>query len=116
MRSRSVGARPGVHGLEANKCVGSILLSIEFQQTGYLVHRVYKASYGDASGTSTLGGTHQLPVPIVRLNEFLSTHSGIGRGVIVGQTGWSRCWRITSKPFAGSLCNGRGSLRRLRRR
>ncbi|PYS56853.1 MAG: hypothetical protein DMF76_23800, partial [Acidobacteria bacterium] len=26
-------------------------LSIEFQQTGYLVERIYKAAYGDASGT-----------------------------------------------------------------
>src|SRR5438128_787222 len=36
-------------------------LSIEFQQTGYLVERMYKAAFGSASGASTLGGAHQLP-------------------------------------------------------
>ena len=33
-------------------------LFIEFQQTGYLVERIYKAAYGDANGSSTLGGSH----------------------------------------------------------
>jgi hypothetical protein len=63
-------------------------LSIEFQQTGYLVERAYKAAYGDATTTSTLGGGHQLAVPIIRLNEFLLDTQQIGQGVIVGQTGW----------------------------
>jgi uncharacterized repeat protein (TIGR01451 family) len=67
---------------------GSFFLSIEFQQTGYLVERIYKASYGDVMGTSTLGGAHQLSVPVVRLNEFLPDTQQIGKGVIVGQTGW----------------------------
>jgi hypothetical protein len=63
-------------------------LSIEFQQTGYLVERIYKTSYGDATGTSVIGGTHQLPVPIVRLNEFIPDTVEIGQGVVVGQPGW----------------------------
>lgn len=63
-------------------------LSIEFQQTGYLVERLYKAAYGDASGTSTLGGAHQLSVPIVRLNEFLPDTQNIAQGVVVNQPGW----------------------------
>jgi hypothetical protein len=61
--------------------------SIEFQETGYLVERLYKVAYGDAVGTSTLGGTHQLSVPIVRLNEFLADTQQIGRGVIIGTPG-----------------------------
>jgi hypothetical protein len=66
----------------------AFFLSIEFQQTGYLVERLYKAAYGDAQGTSTLGGsTHQLAVPIVRLNEFLPDTQQIGRGVVIGQPG-----------------------------
>jgi subtilisin family serine protease len=65
----------------------AFFLSIEFQQTGYLVERLYKAAYGNALGTSTLGGTHQLPVPIVRFNEFLADTQQIGRGVIIGQPG-----------------------------
>ena len=61
--------------------------SIEFQETGYLVERLYKVAYGSATGTSTLGGPHTLSVPIVRLNEFLSDTQQIGRGVIIGQPG-----------------------------
>jgi hypothetical protein len=63
-------------------------LSIEFQQTGYLVERMYKAAYGDGTGTSTLGGSHQVAVPVVRLLEFLPDTQEVGEGVVVGQTGW----------------------------
>jgi len=63
-------------------------LSIEFQQTGYLVERMYKAAYGDGTGTSVIDGSHQISVPIVRLLEFLPDTQEIGEGVIVGQTGW----------------------------
>ncbi len=62
-------------------------ISIEFQQTGFLVERIYKTAYGDGTGTSTLGGTHQLSVPIVRLLEFLRDTQEIGNGVIIGQPG-----------------------------
>jgi hypothetical protein len=68
----------------------AFFLSIEFQETGYLVERIYKVAYGDASGTSNLGSTHQLSVPIIRLNEFLPDSQQIGRGVVVGQTGWEQ--------------------------
>ncbi|MDQ3665657.1 MAG: hypothetical protein M3410_03485 [Acidobacteriota bacterium] len=65
-------------------------LSIEFQETGYLVERLYKSAYGDAMGTSTFNGTHQLPVPIVRFNEFLADTQEIGQGVVVGAPGWEQ--------------------------
>jgi hypothetical protein len=68
----------------------AFFLSIEFQEIGYLVERIYKVAYGDATGTSNLGPTHQLPVPIIRLNEFLPDSQQIGRGVVVGQTGWEQ--------------------------
>jgi hypothetical protein len=68
----------------------AFFLSIEFQETGYLVERLYKTAYGEATGTSNLGPTHQLAVPIVRLNEFLPDSQEIGRGLIVGQTGWEQ--------------------------
>ena len=66
----------------------AFFLPIEFQQTGYFVERVYKAAYGDATGTSTLGGAHTLLVPIVRLNEFQADKQQIGDGVVVGAPGW----------------------------
>jgi hypothetical protein len=65
----------------------AFFLSIEFQQTGYLVERLYKVAYGSAVGTSTLGGMHQLSVPSVRLDEFLADTQQIGRGVIIGAPG-----------------------------
>jgi len=68
---------------------GAFFLSIEFQQTGYLVGRIYKTSYGDATGTSTLGGTpHTLTVPVVRFEEFLPDTQRIGQGVVVLAPGW----------------------------
>jgi Calx-beta domain-containing protein len=65
----------------------AFFLSIEFQETGYLVERLYKSAYGDAVGTSNFGPTHQLAVPIVRFNEFLPDTQQIGNGVVIGQPG-----------------------------
>ena len=61
----------------------SFFLSIEFQQTGYLVERIYKSAYGDANRTSTLNGAHQLSVPVVRIDEFLADTQQIGLEVVV---------------------------------
>jgi hypothetical protein len=67
----------------------AFFLSIEFQETGYLVERIYKSAYGDADGTSTLGGTaHTIKVPIVKFNEFLSDSQQISNGVVVGAGDW----------------------------
>jgi DNA/RNA endonuclease G (NUC1) len=74
-------------------------LSIEFQETGYLVERIYKAAYGDATGTSTLGGAHQLSVPVVRFNEFLADTREIGQGVIVNQAGWEQVLENNKQAF-----------------
>jgi hypothetical protein len=79
---------------------GAFFLSIEFQQTGYLVERLYKAAYGDANGTSTLGGAHQITLPTVRLNEFLPDTQQIGQGVIVGQSNWETILESNKQAFA----------------
>jgi Putative binding domain, N-terminal/Domain of unknown function (DUF4214) len=63
-------------------------LSIEFQQTGFLIERVYRAAFGNATGNSTLGGAHQLSVPIVRFNELITDMQKIGQNVVVLQPGW----------------------------
>jgi hypothetical protein len=97
------GADAACTDLKRINVSAAFFLSIEFQQTGYLVHRVYKASYGDATGTSTFGGTHQLPVPIVRLNEFLFDTQRIGRGVIVGQTGWEQVLENNKQAFCAEF-------------
>jgi hypothetical protein len=59
----------------------AFFVSIEFQQTGYLVHRFYTASY--PAGASR---PHGLP----RLSEFLTDTQTIGRGVVVGAAGWEQ--------------------------
>src|SRR5438045_7782304 len=50
--------------------------------------RIYKAAYGDANVTSTLGGAHQLAAPIIRFDEFQPDTQHIGQDLIVGQSGW----------------------------
>jgi CubicO group peptidase (beta-lactamase class C family) len=74
-------------------------LSIEFQETGYLAERLYKASYGDTIGTSTLGGTSQISVPIIRFDEFLPDTQAISQGVIVGQAGWEMTLENNKQAF-----------------
>ena len=58
----------------------AFFLSIEFQETGYFVYRIFKASYGNIAGT---------PVPL-RLDEFLPNTQQVGKDVIVGQPGWEQ--------------------------
>ena len=61
----------------------AFFLSIEFQETGYLAYRLYKAAYGDA--TSPDG---KAALPIIRFQEFLPDTHRIGQGVIVNQGEW----------------------------
>jgi hypothetical protein len=50
----------------------AFFLSIEFQETGFLVHRLYRASYG------------RMP----RREEFLTDARAVSRGVVVNAPGW----------------------------
>ena len=61
----------------------AFFLSIEFQETGYLVCRIYKAAYGDTTSPNVTG-----PVPIVRLDEFQPDSQRLGQGVQVGIGQW----------------------------
>ena len=81
----------------------AFFLSIEFQQTGYLVELMYKVAYGDTKGASTRNGSHQLEVPIVRFNEFLSDTQQIGAGVVVGQSGWETILENNKQSFAADF-------------
>ena len=74
-------------------------LSIEFQETGYFIHRVYKAAYGDGVGHSSIGGSHSLAVPIVLIHEFLPGAQQIGRGVVVNQLGWQQVLESNKQTF-----------------
>ena len=91
-----------IDGMRVNTS-GAFYLSIEFQSTGYLVERMYKAAYGSPNGTSTFGGTHQLPVPVIRLSEFLPDTKQIGQGVIVGQGNWQQQLDNNKNAFAADF-------------
>jgi len=91
--------KPQCTELKRTNVSAAFYLSIEFQGTGYLVERIYKVSYGDAIGVSTLNGAHQLPVPVVRFNEFLSDTQKIGQGVVVNQTGWEQVLENNKQAF-----------------
>jgi hypothetical protein len=58
----------------------AFFLSIEFQQTGYLVYKTYKAAFGNLPNS---------PVPVRRENFMPETRS-ISNGLVVGQTGWEK--------------------------
>ncbi len=59
---------------------GAFFLSIEFKETGFLVYRTYKASFGDINPPS-------VPVPVTYAQLMADTQR-VGRNVIVNQTGW----------------------------
>jgi hypothetical protein len=72
----------------------AFFLSIEFQQTGYLVYRTYKAAYGNISSS--------IPVPI-RLNEFQPDTQTIGKNVIVNQPDWEKTLEANKQAFFSSF-------------
>ena len=75
-------------GLTVAQCIevqrintsAAFFLSIEFQNTGYFVERVYKAGFGDISPPT-------VPVP-VRFTNFIADTQQVGNGVIVGVGSW----------------------------
>jgi len=99
----SCGTNQACVDLKRINVSAAFFLSIEFQQTGYLVEQIYKAAYGDANGNSTVGSVHQLAVPIVRFDEFLADAQTIGQGVIVGQTGWETALENNKQAFANEF-------------
>ena len=99
----SCGAEIACREVKRINVSASFFLSIEFQQTGYLVERIYKSAYGSVNGTSTLDGTHQLSVPVVRLGEFVPDMLQIGRGVIVLQAGWEQQLENNKQAFVADF-------------
>jgi uncharacterized repeat protein (TIGR01451 family) len=73
----------------------AFFLSIEFQETGYLVYRTYKTAYGDATSPNVPG-----TVPVVRLSEFLADTQAIGQGVQVGIGDWQTQLENNKQAFA----------------
>ena len=68
-------------------------LSIEFQQTGYLVYRTYKAAYGNLPNA---------PVPL-GFGDFVADTKQIGQGVEVLQPGWDTTLENNKQAFAADF-------------
>jgi hypothetical protein len=61
----------------------AFFLSIEFQNTGYLVERMYKTAYGDRTEAST-----GLVVPIITRQEFVQDAPLISQNVVINVGNW----------------------------
>ncbi len=84
------GADAGCREVKRINVSAAFFLSIEFQQTGYLVYRTYKAAYGNISLST--------PVPLT-FSECLPDTRQLGQGVVVGQTGWEATLENNKKVF-----------------
>jgi hypothetical protein len=71
----------------------SFFLSIEFQESGYLVYRFHKSAFGNLAGT---------PVPL-RLTDFLTDDQQLGQGLIVGQAGWPTVLENNKQAYANAF-------------
>jgi subtilisin family serine protease len=69
----------------------AFFLSIEFQETGYLVYRIYKAGFGDLPNLA--------PVPVA-FNEFLRDTQEIGKNVQVNVGDWQNQLEANKQAFA----------------
>jgi hypothetical protein len=71
----------------------AFFLSIEFQETGYLVYRMYKSAFGNL--TSPFGA----PVP-VNFSDFLRDTQQTGQGVQVGIGNWQQQLEANKQAYA----------------
>jgi hypothetical protein len=87
--SINASIQPGVRaGLSETQCIeisrintsAAFVLSIEFQNTGFFVERVYKSSFGDISAPT-------VPVPL-RFTDFLHDSQEVGAGLVVLEGNW----------------------------
>jgi hypothetical protein len=81
----SCGADAQCRDVKRINVSAAFFLSIEFQETGYLVYRAYKTAYGDATSAGVAG-----TVPLIRLDQFIPDTQRISRGVVVGQGAWQQ--------------------------
>ncbi|MBA3513056.1 MAG: hypothetical protein H0T77_01600 [Pyrinomonadaceae bacterium] len=67
----------------------AFFISIEFQETGYLVYRIHKSAFGNLAGK---------PVPVLRESLVPETRT-IGNGVVVGVQGWEQVLENNKQAF-----------------
>jgi hypothetical protein len=89
----SCGNDGGCHERRRVNVSAAFFVSIEFQETGYLVYRMYKSAFGNIAG---------FPVP-VGFNEFLPDTQQIGQGVVVGVGNWQTQLENNKQAFAAAF-------------
>jgi YVTN family beta-propeller protein len=75
----SCGGNPDCRQARRDNVSGAFFLSIEFQETGFLAYRAYKASFGDINPPT-------VPVPVT-FPQLMTDTQRIGRNVIVNPSG-----------------------------
>jgi len=76
----SCGGNPDCRQARRDNVSGAFFLSIEFQETGFLAYRAYKASFGDINPPT-------VPVPVT-FPQLMTDTQRIGRNVIVNVGDW----------------------------
>ncbi len=89
----SCGANAQCREVKRINVSGAFFLSIEFQETGYFVYRMYKAGYGNLPGA---------PVPLT-LIEFLADKQKVGDGLVVGAVGWEQLLNTNKNTFSAEF-------------
>ena len=85
----SCGANQQCRDVRRINVSAAFFLSIEFQQTGFLVYKTYKAAFGDLAGK---------PVPLT-LDQLMTDTQRIGRNVIVNQGEWQTLLETNKRAF-----------------
>jgi hypothetical protein len=87
------GANAGCVEAHRVNVSAAFFLSIEFQNTGYLVYKMYKSAFGNLPNA---------PVPI-RREDFMPDTRSIANGIVVGQGDWERQLNTNKDAFALSF-------------
>lgn len=100
----SCGTNAGCVDFMRANTSGAFFLSIEFQETGFLVYRFYKSAYGDADGSAIINNTPTaIKVPVIRRQEFLPDMTQIRNGVQVGIGNWAQQLEANKAAFAADF-------------
>ncbi|MCM3873680.1 MAG: hypothetical protein ND895_23585 [Pyrinomonadaceae bacterium] len=83
----SCGANVGCREVKRIDTSAAFFLSIEFQETGFLVHRLYRASFNR----------------LTRYREFIRDSQEIGRGVVVNSPGWEALLEANKQAFVSEF-------------
>jgi YVTN family beta-propeller protein len=83
------GANQVCREVKRNNVSAAFFLSIEFKETGYLVYRVYKSSFGDLAGR---------PAPVT-FQQLMTDTQRVGRNVVVGPAGWEQQLETNKQAF-----------------